>query len=71
MLEPALVELQRLRSDGLIGQLGVSNFPGYLLRRALEIAPEVFADQVEYHAKLSQHEIRDVAEEADLLVEYV
>jgi diketogulonate reductase-like aldo/keto reductase len=68
-LEPALEELQRLRSDGLIRELGVSNFPAYMLREAIAIAPELFADQVEYHAKLSQQEIREVAEEADLLVE--
>jgi diketogulonate reductase-like aldo/keto reductase len=68
-LAPALEELQRLRSDGLIRELGVSNFPAYMLREAIAIAPEVFADQVEYHAKLSQHEILDVAAEADLLVE--
>src|SRR5919206_987355 len=40
-----------------------------MLRDAIEIAPELFADQVEYHAKLSQHEIREVAGENDLLVE--
>jgi 2,5-diketo-D-gluconate reductase B len=68
-LEPALEELKRLRSDGLIRELGVSNFPAYMLREAIAIAPELFADQVEYHAKLSQQEIREVAEEADLLVE--
>jgi diketogulonate reductase-like aldo/keto reductase len=68
-LAPALEELQRLRSDGLIRELGVSNFPAYMLREAIAIAPEVFADQVEYHAKLSQHEIRQVADEADLLIE--
>ena len=68
-LRPALEELQRLRSDGLIRELGVSNFPGYLLREAIEAAPEVFADQVEYHAKLSQHELRDLAAEHDLLLE--
>jgi diketogulonate reductase-like aldo/keto reductase len=68
-LAPALEELQRLRSDGLIRELGVSNFPAYMLREAIAIAPELFADQVEYHAKLSQQEIREVAEEADLLVE--
>ena len=68
-LAPALEELQRLRSDGLIRELGVSNFPAYMLRGAIVIAPEVFADQVEYHPKLSQREIREVAEEADLLVE--
>src|SRR5215212_9561316 len=55
-LKPALEELERLRSDDLIRELGVSNFPGYLLREALEISDEIFADQVEYHAKLSQHE---------------
>jgi diketogulonate reductase-like aldo/keto reductase len=68
-LAPALEEMQRLRSDGLIRELGVSNFPAYMLRDAIEIAPELFADQVEYHTKLSQHEIREVAEENDLLVE--
>jgi diketogulonate reductase-like aldo/keto reductase len=68
-LAPALEELQRLRSDGLIRELGVSNFPAYMLRDALAITAEVFADQVEYHPKLSQREIREVAEEADLLVE--
>jgi diketogulonate reductase-like aldo/keto reductase len=68
-LRPALEELQRLRADGLIRELGVSNFPGYMLRGAIEIAPEVFADQVEYHAKLSQHEVREIAAAEDLLVE--
>jgi diketogulonate reductase-like aldo/keto reductase len=68
-LAPALEELQRLRSDGLIRELGVSNFPAYMLREAIEIAPELFADQVEYHAKLSQREILEVAGEKDLLVE--
>ena len=68
-LRPALEELQKLRADGLIRELGVSNFPAYMLREALEIAPEIFANQVEYHAKLSQREILGVAAEVDLLVE--
>ena len=68
-LEPALEELQRLRADGLIRELGVSNFPGYLLREALAISDEIFADQVEYHPKLSQHELRELAAEHDLLLE--
>ena len=66
---PALDELRRLREEGLIRELGVSNFPGYMLRDALEVAPEVFADQVEYHAKLSQRELRSIAAEHDLLLE--
>jgi 2,5-diketo-D-gluconate reductase A len=68
-LRPALEELQRLRADSLIRELGVSNFPGYMLREAIAIAPEVFADQVEYHAKLSQRELREIAAAEDLLVE--
>lgn len=66
---PALEELQRLRSEGLIREFGVSNFPGYLLREALAIAPDIFADQVEYHAKLSQRELLEIAAETDLLIE--
>ncbi len=68
-LEPALDTLKQLRGEGKIGQLGVSNFPAYMLRDALKLAPEIFADQVEYHAKLSQDELLEVAAEADLLIE--
>jgi len=68
-LAPALGELQRLRSDGLIRELGVSNFPAYMLRDALEIAPKIFTDQVEYHAKLSQRELLEMSAEHDLLIE--
>ena len=68
-LEPALDTLRELREEDKIGQLGVSNFPAYMLRDALKLAPEIFADQVEYHAQLSQHELLEVAAEADLLIE--
>jgi 2,5-diketo-D-gluconate reductase B len=68
-LRPALEELHRLRDDELIRELGVSNFPGYLLRDALAIEPLIFADQVEYHAKLSQRELREIAASEDLLLE--
>jgi 2,5-diketo-D-gluconate reductase B len=66
---PALEELQRLRDDGLIREFGVSNFPAHLLRDALEVTDRIFANQVEYHAKLSQHELRELADEHDLLLE--
>jgi diketogulonate reductase-like aldo/keto reductase len=68
-LRPALEELRRLCDDGLVRELGVSNFPGYMLREALEIEPAIFADQVEYHAKLSQRELIGIAAERDLLIE--
>src|SRR4051794_24855416 len=68
-LEPALETLKELRSEDKIRELGVSNFPAYMLRDALEIAPEIWADQVEYHAKLSQRELLEVAASEDLLIE--
>ena len=68
-LAQALEALVALRREGLIRELGVSNFPGYMLREALDLAPEVFADQVEYHATLSQNELREIAAERDLLIE--
>jgi 2,5-diketo-D-gluconate reductase B len=40
-----------------------------MLRSALEITPEVFADQVEYHPKLSQRDLLEVAGAEDLLIE--
>jgi 2,5-diketo-D-gluconate reductase B len=68
-LGPALEELGKLRSEGKIRELGVSNFPGYMLRDALDMQPEIFADQVEFHAKLSQTELLDIAADKDLLIE--
>jgi len=68
-LAPALEELAKLRAEGKIRELGVSNFPGYMLREALELQPEIFADQVEYHAKLSQRELLEIAADNDLLIE--
>jgi diketogulonate reductase-like aldo/keto reductase len=68
-LAPALGELRRLRDTGLIRELGVSNFPAYMLRDAIAIEPAIFADQVEYHPKLSQRELLDVAADEDLLLE--
>jgi len=68
-LGPALETLQELRSEDRIREFGVSNFPAYMLRDALSITDEIFADQVEYHAKLSQRELLDVAASEDLLIE--
>jgi len=68
-LAPALEELGRLRDEGRVREFGVSNFPAYMLSEALEIEPRVFADQVEYHAKLSQSELLAVAAEHDVLIE--
>ena len=59
--------LVRLREEGRIAELGVSNFPAGMLARAVGHAP-VFCDQVEYHVHLSQRRVLDVAAEHGLLV---
>ena len=59
-LEPPLAAMQRLREEGRIGLLGVSNFPAPLLQRALEMAP-IACNQVEYHPFLSQSALHDLA----------
>jgi 2,5-diketo-D-gluconate reductase B len=64
----ALGELQGLRTDGLIRELGVSNVPAGMLKRLLGAVPEIFADQVEFHAQLEQDRLLAVAAENDLMV---
>jgi 2,5-diketo-D-gluconate reductase B len=66
-LAETLGALVALRDDGLIGHLGVSNFPVGMLQQALELAP-VFADQVEFHPFLGQDAIVDLAAEKDFMV---
>lgn len=67
-LEPALHALQRVRTDGIAREIGLSNFPEHLLRDAVAIAPEIFADQVEYHAHLGQPKLTAAAAELDLML---
>lgn len=69
LLAPALEQLNRLREGGLIREFGVSNFPAWLLEEAMQLAPAIFADQVEYHPKLSQHRLVEMAVDHDLLLE--
>jgi 2,5-diketo-D-gluconate reductase B len=66
-LEETLGALAQIRDEGLIKQFGVSNFPAYMLREALEIAP-IFADQVEFHPFLGQDELAALAVEKDFMV---
>ncbi len=66
-LERSLGELLALREDGLISELGVSNFPPGLLRQAMASAP-VFCDQVEFHPFLGQDELLEIAVAEDLMI---
>jgi 2,5-diketo-D-gluconate reductase B len=65
--EPALEEMLRLREEGLVDEVGVSNFDPPLLRRALEVGP-VFCDQVRYDPRIGQRDLLEVAAEHDVLI---
>jgi len=66
-LEETLGALAQIRDEGLIKHFGVSNFPAYMLRDALKVAP-IFADQVEFHPFLGQDELTELALEKDFMV---
>ena len=53
-LEETLPALDAVRQSGKARLIGVSNFPPGLLRRALEIVPDLATDQVEHHPHLGQ-----------------
>ncbi len=66
-LERSLEEMVRLREEGRTLEIGVSNFPASLFRRALRAAP-VFANQVEYHPLLGQDELLALCDEHDAML---
>ncbi len=66
-LDASLDALQRLRSEGKIRHLGVSNFPPAYLRRACDLAP-VFTNQVEYHPLLGQETLLRLCRENGVLL---
>ena len=65
--EETLEALAELREDGWIRNLGVSNVPPEMLRRACEIAP-VFCNQVEYHPFLTQDRLLETARELGVVI---
>ncbi|WP_368408891.1 aldo/keto reductase [Halorussus limi] len=61
-----------LREEGLIGEIGVSNFTVDLLEEAVEVADEpIFANQVEMHPLLPQTELQQFCTQDDVDVELV
>ncbi|MCD2202153.1 aldo/keto reductase [Halobacterium sp. KA-6] len=65
--EETLSALQQLREDGLIDDIGVSNFEPRHLDEARDVLGEdPFANQVELHPLLPQEELREYAEGRDL-----
>jgi len=67
-LEESLDALQEVQHAGKARHIGVSNFTPSLLRRALEIAPGLVNNQVEYHPYLSQEKLLDVVRERGLFL---
>lgn len=61
-----------LRQEGLIEEIGVSNFTAGLLEEALEVSEEpIFANQVEMHPLLPQTELQQFCAQDDVDVELV
>jgi 2,5-diketo-D-gluconate reductase B len=53
-------DMARLREEGLVRAVGVANFPPGLLKRAIETGVPIAANQVEYHALLSQDRLLEI-----------
>lgn len=67
-LADTLGALERLVEVGKSKAFGVSNFPPDLLAEALDAAPGVVCNQVEYHPFLGQEPLKTMAEERDVFL---
>jgi 2,5-diketo-D-gluconate reductase B len=67
-LEETMTALAAVRDDGRTRLIGVSNFPAGLLVAALELAPGLACDQVEYHPLLGQNRLLAVVREHDMFL---
>jgi diketogulonate reductase-like aldo/keto reductase len=65
-LRETLEAMQGLQETGEVRYIGVSNFTPSLLQEALDIAPQILCNQVEYHPFLAQDAIRSLCEMNDL-----
>lgn len=66
-LASTLGAMLKLKDQGRIRHLGVSNFPSSLLKEALSLAP-ILCDQVEYHPFLGQEALLKLAGEHDVMI---
>ena len=64
----ALGALVGLREQGSIRELGVCNVPAAMLGRLHDAVPQLFADQVEYHAQLGADRLLEVARPREVMV---
>lgn len=69
-LRETLQAMKYLRDQGLVKNIGVSNFSVYQLKVALKITPvPITVNQVEFHPWLYQKELLEVCNENDVLIE--
>jgi 2,5-diketo-D-gluconate reductase B len=70
--EDTLDAFAELREEGMIDEIGVSNFTVDLLEEAIEVSEEpIFANQVEMHPLLPQTELQQFCAQDDVDVELV
>ncbi len=67
-LEETLGVMQQLQRDGLVRHIGVSNFTIDLLEEVLDIAPDLFCNQVELHPFYQQSEMHRFCVDHDLFL---
>ncbi|MDT0632760.1 aldo/keto reductase [Rubrivirga litoralis] len=67
-LDQMLRDLDTVREAGKARLVGVSNYPAGLLRRALDVVPELATDQVEYHPFLDQSALLDVVRDRGMVL---
>ena len=67
-LDRLLEDLDAVREAGKARLVGVSNYPSALLRRSLEVVPELATDQVEYHPFLNQSALLGVVRERGMVL---
>lgn len=66
-LADTLGAMARLRDEGSVRHVGVSNFPSRLVREAAAIE-RIYANQVEYHALLGQQQVLRACREHDVIL---
>jgi len=65
-----LEAMARLKAEGLVRNVGVSNFSAYQLRAALQFSPvDIAANQIEYHPWFARDDLVDYCSENDVVVE--
>ena len=67
-LKETLDAMQEVQHRQKTRHIGVSNFPPALVRKALDIAPGLVCNQVEYHPYLSQAPLLDVLREHEMIL---